>query len=277
MAFPFSLGSGCCPECRACPCAAGHGVSSLQLMFDDWAPSPQGYCNDCEALNTTIEVPAVEDFFYGTALGDNYRLVDPKPACEIFSPEPGSGCRFSVSELFDCVPQACLDTCIAECSQGCTESEQCAPENCPSYVCGSDNACLGYGGTCEIECSNTSVCVFDEELDPEHLAGVCATVGECTSSVVAGTCRPIRLLIRAMFYVTEDLKAAVSVQVLLYGRTIGGGASAVNLWGFHEFDDASLACDGVDVDVDLFPVSGYSQPALPPCGAPASVRITGLP
>jgi hypothetical protein len=277
MAFPFSLGCGCCLECRACPCESGQAASSLQFMFEDWAASPAGYCSSCEALNTTIEVPEVDDFGYGVGFGDNYRLVEPKAACDIFDPEPGSGCRFAVDELFDCVPQACLDSCISQCIGNCTESGECSPENCEDYICGSDNACFYFGGTCEIECSQNSVCVFDEELDPEHLAGICATVGDCTSSVVEGTCAQIRLRIRAMFYVTEDRKAAVSVQVLLFGRTIGGFAAALNLWGFHEFDEETLDCGAVDVDVALFPVSGYSQPALPACGAPTSVRITGLP
>lgn len=277
MPFPFSLSCGCCPGCRACPCASGHAASSLQFLFDDWSASPAGYCSDCGELNATFEVPAVVDFSYGTQLGDNYRLTDPKAACEITDPEPGSGCRFAIDELFDCVPQACLDSCIVQCIGGCTSDADCSPENCEDYVCGSDNACFGYGGTCEIHCSQNSVCVFDEELDPEHTAGSCATVGDCASSVTAGSCREIRLRTRAMFYMTIDGKAAVSAQVLLFGRTIGGAAAALNLWGFHEFETATLDCEAIDVDVPLFPVAGYSQPTTPACGAPTSVRITGLP
>lgn len=277
MAFPFSLDCGCCPECRACPCVSGHGASSLQVMFSEWTASPDGYCSSCEELNATLEVAAVEELHYDVAFGDDYRLTDPKAPCAVVGSESGFGCSFFVDEFFDCVPQACLDTCISGCTGGCSESEDCSAENCPDYVCGSDTACLNFGGTCEIRCTQNSVCVFDEESDPEHTAGVCATVGECASSVVDGTCRTIRLRIRAMFYVTEDRKAAVSVQVLLFGRTLGGGAAALNLWGFHEFDEETLDCSTVDVDVALFPVGGYSQPVVPACGAPTSVRITGLP
>lgn len=277
MAFPFSLGCGCCEKCRPCPCAAGHAAASLQFTFDDWSSSPEGYCRECADLDTTIEVPAVDDFHYGVQLGDSYLLTEPKPACAVVDPPPGYGCRFAVDEFFDCVPQACLDTCVSECTSGCTDDGDCARENCESYVCGSDAACTNYGGTCELECSLNSVCVFDEELDPEHLSGICATASECTMSVAANSCRPIMLRIRAMFYVTVDRKAAVSVQVLLFGRSVGGGATALNLWGFHEFEAETLECDAIDVDVPLYLVAGYSQPIKPPCGAPTSVRVTGLP
>lgn len=276
MAFPFSLSCDCCRGCRPCPCDDGTTASSLQFTFDDWSASPDGYCHSCADLNATIEVPAVDDFHYGTELGDAYVLTVPKIPCGL-EPPAGFGCSYAVDDLFDCVPQTCLDGCLSQCAGICTDDVDCAPENCEDYLCGSTGPCSNFGGPCEVRCEQSTVCVFNDEFDPEHLAGICATVGDCTSSVVEGTCRKIRLRIRAIFYVTIDRRAAVSVQILLFGRTVGGAASALNLYGFHEFEEETLDCGAVDVDVPLYRVDDYSQPSIPPCGEPTRVRITGLP
>jgi len=277
MMLPFSMSCGCCPECRACPCAAGAFASSLQVEFNAWTSAPDGYCHSCDALNGALEVLGVEHFDYGSEIGDSYELTAPKAPCSVFDPVPGEGCRFEIEEAFDCVPQVCLDVCISGCSGGCTEDADCSPEGCEDFLCGSDIACASYGGPCALECTQATACVFDEELDPEHQAGTCATVGECVMSVAENSCEPIRLQVRVVFYVTEDLKAAVSAQVILFSRTSTGIGVATLLYGFHEFDDDELDCAALDFELPLAPIPGYSQPPVPACGAPASMRILGLP
>lgn len=277
MVLPFSLACGCCPSCRGCPCDSGTIPTSIQMTFDDWAAAPTGYCHSCDELNTTIEVPSVDDFHYGTEIGDAYDLLSPKYPCSFDSPTPGVGCMYAVDEEIECVPQSCFDSCASACYGTCTDDEGCSPEGCEDPSCTTDLACTQYGGTCEVECSQAMACVFDEELDPDHLAGTCTGVGDCAASVVAGSCWKIHLRLRAIFYVTVDLKAAVSVQVILSARTLDGTVVATILYGFHEFDDDRLDCAAFDFDLPLFPISGYTQPSVPSCGAPTSVRITGLP
>lgn len=277
MTLPFSMACGCCPECRACPCAAGSAASSLQVIFDEWTSAPAGYCHSCDGLNTTIEVPSVVFFSSSGEIGDTYLLTAPKASCATGGISPGSGCRFEVDEEFDCVPQPCLDFCESSCASGCTGDEDCTPEGCGTYSCGSDTACYFYGGPCALECAQSMTCVFDEELDPEHLSGSCAAVGDCVSSVVPNTCAPIRLRVRIAFYVTSDLRPAVSAQVMLFSRTSLGIGVATALYGFHEFEEDELDCAAFDFDLPLFPIAIYTQPPVPACGAPTSVRILGLP
>ena len=277
MTFPFSMACGCCPECRACPCAAGSAASSLQVIFEEWSSAPAGYCHSCDELNTTLEVPSVAAFSSSGEIGDSYQLTSPKAPCIDGGVIAGAGCRFEVTEEFDCVPQVCLDVCISGCESGCTEDEDCTPEGCGDYSCGSDAACFFYGGSCALECAQPMTCVFDEELDPEHLAGSCAAVGDCEMSVAANSCVPIRLRVRIVFYVTSDLRPAVSAQVMLFSRTSLGIAVATALYGFHEFEEDELDCAAFDFELPLSPIDGYTQPPVPACGAPTSVRILGLP
>ncbi|MCE9604564.1 MAG: hypothetical protein K8U03_06620 [Planctomycetia bacterium] len=248
------------------------------MAFDAWASSPDGYCHSCEELNATIEIPSVEEFHTGVDIGDAYSLTSPKFPCFLYEDPPGTGCRYELHETFDCVPQSCLDVCVGSCPDGCTDDEGCSPERCSAYVCGTDEGCYFYGGgMCGAHCVQSMACVFDEEHDPDHTSGSCAPAGDCVASVEPNTCSPIQLRIRATFYMTVDRKAAVSIVVILFSRTITGIAVATILYGFHEFEDDELDCDEFDYDLPLFPIAGYTQPPTPACGAPTSVRITGLP
>ncbi|MGC3972396.1 MAG: hypothetical protein QM775_35150 [Pirellulales bacterium] len=68
----------------------------------------------------------------------------------------------------------------------------------------------------------------------------------------------------------------LSVQVILFCRTALGGATAVQLGGAHRFDLESWSCGEIDVEVPLATPTGYSQPLVPACAPPTSVRITSL-
>lgn len=277
MAFPFSLRCDCCDRCRPCPCAAGTSPTSLQAMFDDWGAYPAGYCASCDDVNGTFELPAVAEFTPQAPLGDTYDFLAAHPPCETSGGVAGDGCLYEAVWELPCLPQACL-ACSAGCGASCTADADCEPAACGEWwSCGPTSPlCAGYGGSCVVDCEQETVCVFDEEMDPEHEFGVCAGVGDCTSLAAPESCEPITLRLRAMLYVDEDRRPVLSVQVILTCRTSTGEGTAVQLGGTHRFAEGTLDCAAIDVEVPLATPPDYVQPLVPACAPPTSVRIVNL-
>ncbi|MBA4019560.1 MAG: hypothetical protein C0483_20545 [Pirellula sp.] len=251
----------------------------MQATFEDWGSYPTGYCLDCDAVNAVLEVPAVEEFSPPAEVGDNYNFWSEVPPCDLTDgTTPGYGCRYEAEWEFDCVPEPCTADCMSDCGGFCTTDADCEPESCGDLrSCGAtDPSCEGYGGPCTVVCEQASVCVFDEETDPDHEHGYCASVGDCTASVEPNSCAPLRLRLRALLYVSAERRGVLSVQVILFCRTAVGELTAVQLGGVYEFDDEELDCGTIDVDVPLSPVVNYGQPLVPACGPATFVRITSL-
>ena len=278
MAFPFSLRCECCGRCRPCPCASGTAPAALVFEFTDWGSYPSGYCHRCDELNGTFAAPQTSDFAIGTEIGDDYDLYGETAECVAAAGGAGFGCRYEADHEFDCVPQPCLEECASGCGRSCTADGDCEPAACgDDYSCGAyDPTCGAYGGPCAVVCAQDSVCVFDEEFDPEHEHGVCTPVGACAADVTPGTCAPIKLRLRAALYVDALGRGVLSAQVLLFCRTTLGEPTAVQLVGRHTFTAARFDCGELDLEIPLEPATGYVQPIVPACGPATTLRIAIL-
>lgn len=258
----------CCEPCTTCPCKTP--PSSLHADFGFWGEGSPAYCESCVTLNGLFEIPKVTTFTAVLPIASGYNFFANYPPCTSLD-VAGEGCRYELDEEFDCVPTACL-TCTGGCGTSCTADADCSKENCDPdfYSCGAISAdCDKLGGhTCVVDCSTSSTCVFDDETDPDHLAGVCTMIS-CTVAEVTA-CTPIRRVTRVIIYTANDGKPVIAVYVVLFGLNSAEELIAVALAGSRKFADLTeLDCASLGHDITLSPtdpiLNGYVQPLVPPC------------
>jgi len=263
----------CCEFCNPCPCETP--PATLSGEFTTWSAATAGsidpYCDDCNSLNNVATLTSVAAFT-DPSIGFSHDFFYLYPPCDSTTVE--DHCLYEAIEDFDCIPQICYE-CTAGCDglESCDSDSDCSQENCPDFYCEADATCGNYGGgTCEpTDCTAVMTCVFDDELDPDHLAGVCAISNDCTFATVTN-CTVIQRYTRVVMYVASDRKPVISVHVILLGYTSLGVLTYSSLKGCLKLDSVEdLACDAMNHVISLTYIFGATDP---PCYAGATPTIT---
>lgn len=261
----FGLGTcNCCGECTGCTCAE---ETQIQVTAETWE---NGFCEECEDLNTAIILPRLESF-----TGDAFTLCFGSGCDSGCYPGGGHQCFFGIEAGENPCTQIGLTPARPDASY-CDEENPCDPEFQP---CGAFDSVYDvfldsphtpyYRGGCVPHCDYDPHCGTDPEtLEPRCLGGNGGYVTDCD---------PMVYDMRCMVWQSHDrVKTVVAVQIVLH--------EYIGIWGSGcaTYDGP---CDELDIDVPITLCSGADSQwrtgdALPryrpACYIPTSVNVMAI-